>query len=268
MFYLYKDRENETGTDWVFPSLGTWEQSRQSSRPRYSHSHLQEDVSSICWGAQFLRGFICCYINSSIVVIPSIMVSLDMNSLFSLLWVCSPQGLAPRAVSYLWDWWFASGASYERESKGWLFDEATHRARVWSPVIKLFLCSGHFCSFYRLQHRQLKWSMNMYSLVSPKHGNMSEKWLGASRRDTICKEETIHGGWRMGEFSCSEDYPKAKCCHAFSAMCLKEFPRCCFISLNPPGNPERHRLFSFLPIGSSCRWGGWASARPGPVAPQ
>lgn len=84
MFYLYKDRENETGTDWVFPSLGTWEHSRQSSRPRYSHSHLQEDVSSICWVAQFLSGFVCCYINSSIVVIPSIILP--------LLWVCSPEG--------------------------------------------------------------------------------------------------------------------------------------------------------------------------------
>lgn len=126
IFYLYKDRGNETGRDWVFTSPGTWEQSRRSSRPRYSHSHLQEDVSSICWGAQFLSGFVCCYMNSSIVVFPSIMMSLDMDSLLLLLWVWSP-------------WWFgiclASRASYERESKGWLFDEATHRAIVgalWS----------------------------------------------------------------------------------------------------------------------------------------
>lgn len=135
-------------------------------------------------------------------------------------------------------------------------------------MIKLFLCSGHFCSFCRLQHWQLKWSMNMYSLVSPKHGNMAEKWLGTSSRGTICEEETIHGGWRMGQFSSSEDYPKAKCCRAFSAMCFKEFPRCCFISMNPPRDLERHRLFSFLPTGSSCRWGGCASARPDHVAPQ
>lgn len=113
--------------------------------------------------------------------IPTIMAPPVMNSLLSLLWVFSPEE-AGTVSCQLWGMWvgicLAHGAGSERKSKGWLSDEATHRAAVLSPVIKLLLCSGHIYSFCRLRRWQLKWGMNMYSLVSSKYGDTADTKLG------------------------------------------------------------------------------------------
>lgn len=154
----------------------------------------------------------------------------------------------------------AHGAGSEKESKGWLSDEVTHRAAVVSPVIKLLLCSGHIYSFCVLQHRQLKWGMNMYSVVSPKHEDTAKTKLGHQEGIQFVrkKQHRVRGHGEQIRRLSKGQMLSGIFCHS-----LKEFLFYCFSSVNPPGDSARRRHFPFLPTVSTFMWGGWASARPG-----